>query len=91
MLLRAAAIDDAARDLLANAIESSRHRVSLNRSQPPHMQQAAGRAAKAAAGDLPRAQAGRSQHVRLKAPVAAPPGRVPGRVPRTSRPQGPAV
>lgn len=90
-LLRAAAIDDAARDLLANAIESSRHRVSLNRSQPPHMQQAAGRAAKAAAGDLPRAQAGRSQHVRLEAPVAAPPGRVPGRVPRTSRTQGPAI
>ena len=36
MLLRAAAIDDAARDLLANASESSRHRVSLSHSQPPH-------------------------------------------------------
>ena len=81
MLLRAAAIDDAARDLLANASESSRHRVSLNHSQPPHIQQAADRAATAAARDLPRAPAGRSKHVRLKAPVApAPPDRVPGRV-----------
>ena len=91
MLLRAAAIDDAARDLLANASASSRHRDSLNHPQPPHIQQAAGPAATAAARDLPRAPADRGQHARPKAPLAAaPPGRAPGRALRTSRTQGPA-
>jgi hypothetical protein len=82
MLLRAAAIDDAARALFANANARSRRRQSLNNPQPRQIPQAAGHAARTAATDLPRTPADRSRHVTLGASVAD--VRRPGRVPRTA-------
>jgi hypothetical protein len=91
MLLRAAAIDDAGRDLVANANASSRHRDSLNHPGPRQIPKAAGQAARMAATDLPRTPADRGQHVRLEAPVAdAPPGRVPRTALQNSRNHSPA-
>jgi len=82
MLLRAAAIDAAARDLVATANASSHHRESLNYRQP----RAARRAARTAASDLPSTTADRAQHVRREAPVAdAPPGPAPRTALRNSR------
>jgi hypothetical protein len=86
MLHRAAAIDEAARDLVANASTSSHHRDSLD--QPTR---AACRAARTAASDLPRAAADQGQPVRLEAPAAdAPPRRVPPTALQNSRNNSPA-
>src|SRR5258708_22432926 len=86
MLLRAAAIDDAARDLVANANASTRHRDILDDPGPRQIPLAVGRAARTAATDLPRTPAARGQPVRLEAPGAdAPPGRVPRTALQNSR------
>jgi len=89
MLLRAAAIDEAARDLIANAEASSRSRDSIN--QPPQRKPATpSRAAAAAARDLPQAPGG-GQQVRLTAPAAAATSsHAAARVPHSSRTQGAA-
>jgi hypothetical protein len=92
MLLRAGAIDDAARDLLANANASSRHRDSFNHPEPRQIPHATCQAAKAAATDLPRAPADLSPSVRLKAPGAdAPSGRTPQTALQKSRNHRPAI
>ena len=81
LLLRAAAIDDAAADLFANASTSSHHRDSLD--QPTR---AACRAPRTAARDLPRAAADLGLPVGIEAPVAdAPPARRPQTALQNSR------
>jgi hypothetical protein len=53
MLLRAAAIDEAARDLLARATASSRHRNTINQPKPPGIGAGIRRASATAAQDVP--------------------------------------
>jgi hypothetical protein len=89
MLLRAAAIDDAAHDMLAHASASSRNRNSINdpvrrrkRGQPDG-------AVRTAAKDLPTRR-GLDQHVAAAAPTTnAPPGRVSQRHLEHPRKDGP--
>lgn len=53
MLLRAAAIDQAARDLLTRAAASSRQRNTINQPMPPGIGAGTRRAAKTATQDVP--------------------------------------
>jgi len=70
MLLRAAAIDDAARNVLANATMSSRKRDSIN--QPPQRKPATpGQAPRTAAKDVTRAGADARQYVTPAASVSS--------------------
>ncbi len=84
MLLRAAAIDQAARDVLANATASSRNRDSIN--QPPQRKPATPDRAPATAGkDVIHAGADTRQHVTPAGSVRSQAaGHAPQRAPRNS-------
>jgi hypothetical protein len=85
MLLRAAAIDQAAREVLANATASSRTRDSI--SQPPQRKPATpDRAPRTAAKDLIHGGADARQHVTPAGSASSlTAGRAPQRAPRNSR------
>jgi hypothetical protein len=91
MLLRAAAIDEAARDVLANATASSRNRDSIN--QPPQRKpRTPDRAPRTAAKDVAQAGADARQHLIPAGSVSSPAAvRAPQEAPRNSpgHPPGP--
>jgi hypothetical protein len=85
MLLRAAAIDEAASDMLAKATTSSRIRDSLNRQPSKATRQIPSGAAKTAAKDLQNARALADQHATPGASLAGGTNsRLSTRTPRTS-------
>ncbi len=55
MLIRAAAVDETARELLAQAATNSRHRSTVDQASPWHLPSPPGQAARTAAKDLPTA------------------------------------
>lgn len=71
MLLRAAAIDDAARDVLARASVSSRKRDTINLQPPQRKPGTPDQAARTAAKDLIQAAAA-DQHVTQRHPIPSP-------------------
>ena len=92
MLLRAAAIDDAARDVLAHATASSRKRDSISQQPPQRKPATPGDAARTAAKDVTPGAAETRQHLTPAGPASGPPaGRAPQRGPRNSPGHCPAI
>jgi hypothetical protein len=70
MLIRAAAVDEATRELLAQAAMNSRHRNTVDQPSPPRLPRAPSQAATTAAKDLPASPPDRPGSHRLHATEA---------------------